>query len=351
LRAALGEAAFMTGMERNSDIVELASYAPLFVNMNHRAWSPDLINFDSSRWYGIPSYYVQMMFAENRGDMTLPVQVVSPMADSAADNGKIGVGTWNTQAEFKDAKVTAPDGTVLFASNFSGGTKGWEMLGDGKWDVDDGALRQNADGTFIRALAGDRNWTNYTYSVKARKLGGREGFLVLFRINGKEDRNWWNIGGWENTQNAVEIGATIDPHPAHIDTGRWYDIRIEVSDKHVKCYLDGQLIHDVNYNGAGQVTSLYASAAKDAKTGDIILKVVNANAKQLETALDLTGAKNLTGKGSAIVLTSDDLANENSLDEPMKVSPKTEAVSFSGTGLSRAFPANSFTVLRLQTRN
>ena len=53
LRGAIGEAAFMTGMERNSDVVVMASYAPLFVNVNHRAWNPDLINFDSSKWYGI----------------------------------------------------------------------------------------------------------------------------------------------------------------------------------------------------------------------------------------------------------------------------------------------------------
>lgn len=350
LRAALGEAAFMTGMERNSDVVVLASYAPLFVNMNHRAWNPDLINFDSSHWYGLPSYYVQQMFAENRGDMTLPFQVVSPMADPAVDKGKIGVGTWNTQAEFKDAKVTALDGTVLFASDFSSGTNGWQMLGDGKWDVDDGALRQNADGTFIRALAGDRNWTNYTYTIKARKLGGAEGFLILFRINGKEDRTWWNIGGWVNTQNAVEIGSTLDPKPAHIETGRWYDIRVEVKDKNVKCYLDGQLIHDVSYNGAGQVTSLYASAAKEEKSGDIILKVVNANLGPLETELDLTGAKNLTGNGNAIVLTSDEPTDENSLYEPTKVSPKTEEVDFTGTSLTRSFPGNSFTVLRLKTK-
>jgi len=350
LRAALGEAAFMTGMERNSDVVILASYAPLFVNMNHRAWNPDLINFDSSHWYGLPSYYVQQMFAENRGDMTLPVQVVSPMADPAVDKGKIGVGTWNTQAEFKDAKVTALDGTVLFASDFSSGTNGWQMLGDGKWDVDDGALRQNADGTFIRALAGDRNWTNYTYTIKARKLGGAEGFLILFRINGKEDRTWWNIGGWVNTQNAVEIGSTLDPKPTHIETGRWYDIRVEVKDKNVKCYLDGQLIHDVSYNGAGQVTSLYASAAKEEKSGDIILKVVNANLGPLETELDLTDAKNLTGNGNAIVLTSDEPTDENSLYEPKKVSPKMEEVDFTGTSLTRSFPGNSFTVLRLKTK-
>ena len=55
LRAAVGEAAFMTGLERNSDHVIMASYAPLLVNLNHRAWNPDLINFDSSRWYGVGS--------------------------------------------------------------------------------------------------------------------------------------------------------------------------------------------------------------------------------------------------------------------------------------------------------
>lgn len=55
LIAALGEAAFMTGMERNSDVVVMASYAPLFVNVNHRGWNPDLINFDSARAYGTPA--------------------------------------------------------------------------------------------------------------------------------------------------------------------------------------------------------------------------------------------------------------------------------------------------------
>ena len=111
LRAALGEAAFMTGMERNSDIVKMTSYAPLFVNLNHRAWNPDLINFDSSRWYGIPSYYAQQMFSENRGDVTLPVLVQTPAAAVPVSKGKIGVGnSWNTTAEFRDVKVTDPDG-------------------------------------------------------------------------------------------------------------------------------------------------------------------------------------------------------------------------------------------------
>jgi hypothetical protein len=62
----------------------MASYAPLLVNLNHRAWNPDLINFDSSKWYGLPSYYVQKLFAENRGDVSLPTTVQSPRRRRAA---------------------------------------------------------------------------------------------------------------------------------------------------------------------------------------------------------------------------------------------------------------------------
>jgi hypothetical protein len=68
LMAALGEAAFMTGLERNSDVVVMASYAPLFANVHYKAWNPDMICFDASRAYGTPSYYVQQMFAvKSRG--------------------------------------------------------------------------------------------------------------------------------------------------------------------------------------------------------------------------------------------------------------------------------------------
>ena len=350
LRGAIGEAAFMTGLERNSDHVVMASYAPLLVNLNHRAWNPDLINFDSAKWYGLPGYYVQKLFAENRGDVSLPTTVVSPLAEAAVTGGMIGVGTWNTAAEFKDIKVTAPDGKVLFESNFSNNAKGWKLLGDGaEWKVQDGALRQSAEKEFIRALAGKREWTDYTLTLKARKISGAEGFMILFRIGGNEDRTWWNLGGWGNTADGIEAGETLDSKPGHIDSDRWYDIKVVVSGKNVKCYLDGQLVHDVNYDAGGKVTSLYAVAATDEKSGDLIVKVVNANASPLETEMDLSGAKNLTGQGTATVLTSESGADENSLAEPTKVSPKTEAVKFSGTNLKRSFPGNSFTVLRLKT--
>ncbi len=69
----IGEAAFMTGMERNSDIVHMSSYAPLFANYNHTQWNPDLIGYDQTSSFGSTSYWVQQMFARNVGDKVLPV--------------------------------------------------------------------------------------------------------------------------------------------------------------------------------------------------------------------------------------------------------------------------------------
>ncbi len=72
LEAALAEAAFMTGLEKNSDEVIMASYAPLFNNVNYSQWVPDLIWFNGTQAYGTPSYYVQLLFSIYQGDFILP---------------------------------------------------------------------------------------------------------------------------------------------------------------------------------------------------------------------------------------------------------------------------------------
>jgi len=345
LHAALGEAAFMTGIERNSDIVVMASYAPLFVNLNHRAWNPDLINFDSSRWYGLPSYYVQQMFSANRGDVTLPISVNAPPANSRTGSGAIGVGTWKTQAEFKDVQVTGPDGTILFASDFITNSDGWRLSGNGAWQVANGALCQSSGNENVRATAGDKSWTDYTLTLKARKLGGSEGFLILFHVNDDLTKNWWNIGGWGNSANAIELdNHIITQTPGHVETGRWYDVRVEVKGSRVRCYLDGQLVHELD---SPPLKALFASATHDNKTSDLILKVVNVSANPLDTDVNLHGVRNLTNSGKAIVLAANSPEDENSLDDPRKVSPKTDTFGFRGDRLHWMFPANSVTVLRL----
>ncbi len=344
LRAAIGEAAFMTGMERNSDVVIMASYAPLLVNLNHRAWNPDMINFDSARWYGIPSYYVQQMFSANRGDVTLPVSVTADMPTNQPVPGCIGVGTWNTAAEFKDIQVTAPDGKVLFTSDFSANADGWKELGDGSWKVANGALQQTAQKEFVRALAGDREWTDYSLTLKARKISGSEGFLILFHITDDEDRIWWNLGGWNNTRHGIEMGGTVSDTPGSIETGRWYDIKVEVLGQSVTCYLDGKRIHHFN---RPTPKALFASASRDQKSGDVIVKIVNASAAELETELHLNGIKTPATTAQATILTSTKGTDENSLENPTKVSPHSESMEVTGSTLTHKFPGNSLTVLRI----
>jgi alpha-L-arabinofuranosidase len=344
LRGALGEAAFMTGIERNSDVVVMASYAPLLVNVNQRTWSPDLIDFDSSRVYGIPSYYAQKLFSENRGDVVLPLRVACPLVGGGETGGAIGVGTWLTQAEFKDIKVTR-DGKTLLAGDFAQGTKGWRLL-SGQWTAQDGVLRQTSPAENVRALAGDRNWRDYTYSLKARKLGGAEGFLILFRVQNDQEKAWWNLGGWGNVRHAIELGGTVSNGvPGRIETGRWYDIRIELRGGNIKCYLDGKLIHDVTQPA---VKALYASASHVDSTGEIILKVVNVTPAAQEAEVELRGAGRVEGPAALAVLTSASPADENSLEQPRKVAPVTGSIDVPGPVFRHTFPAYSISVLRLK---
>ncbi len=65
---AIAEAAYLTGVERNADIIELTCYAPLFCNDKHQQWHPDLIRFDNTEVVKTASYYVQQMYSTNPGD-------------------------------------------------------------------------------------------------------------------------------------------------------------------------------------------------------------------------------------------------------------------------------------------
>ncbi|HXK76310.1 MAG TPA: alpha-L-arabinofuranosidase C-terminal domain-containing protein [Bacteroidaceae bacterium] len=71
--SALSEAAFMTGLERNADVVRLATYAPLFAHVDAWQWNPDMIWFDNLRMMRTPNYYVQQMYGMNTGTKVLPL--------------------------------------------------------------------------------------------------------------------------------------------------------------------------------------------------------------------------------------------------------------------------------------
>jgi alpha-N-arabinofuranosidase len=80
MAAAVGDAAFLTGCERNADVVILTAYAPLFVNVNPGGmqWATDLIGYNALHSFGSPSYYVQKMFSNHLGSVVLPIEVTAP---------------------------------------------------------------------------------------------------------------------------------------------------------------------------------------------------------------------------------------------------------------------------------
>jgi alpha-L-arabinofuranosidase len=354
LKAALAEAAFMAGFERNADVVVMSSYAPLFVNVNDRKWNPDAICFDSASSYGTPSYHVQKLFAENRPDVALPTEVSDIPLKMEVSKGGIGLGTWRTQAEYKDIVVTQ-NGRTLYSESFANGAPGWRGQ-SGDWKAVDGVYRQSAGGDNRRAYLTSpalADQSDYTLQLKARKLGGDEGFLIIFRARNPEDIYWWNIGGWINREHGLErigggVSGRIGEHVfGRIETGRWYDIKIELEGPRIRCYLDGKLIHDVTER---PIPMFAAVAGKTDKTGEIVVKVVNGSDEERTATLNLEDAGRLQPNGTAITLTSASLEDENSLEQPKKVAPTSKRISGVGPKFSYTFPARSLTILRLRTR-
>ena len=167
----------------------------------------------------------------------------SARAAEDAISGLVGVGTWATQAEFKDIKVTKGDQT-LFESDFSKGLEGWKTW-RGHWEVVDGALRQTSREEDARALIGDPSWSDCTLTFKVRKLGGAEGFLVLFGVPAPDspEKSWWNVGGWGDSAHAFQSPGLPEKRvTGRIADQRWYEVRLELSGNTVRGWLDGQLI-------------------------------------------------------------------------------------------------------------
>jgi alpha-L-arabinofuranosidase len=83
---ALAEAAFMTGLERNADVVSIASYAPLFAHIDGWQWTPDLIWVNNLQSYGTPDYYVQKLFSLNQGTRVVPITLNNDVVAGGADS-------------------------------------------------------------------------------------------------------------------------------------------------------------------------------------------------------------------------------------------------------------------------
>lgn len=349
LEAALGEGVYMMGMENNSDVVKMASYAPIFANLNRRVWAPDMIQFVSDRAFGTPSYYVQKMMFNNIGDKVLNVKVDNPYSYDVAYNLKpeicqVGVGTWATQCSFKDASLT-DNGKALTGET----VKDINIKGD--WTEANGEVSQTSTETATIRLNPVRfNAQNYTYKVRAKKNSGDEGFLIIFNYVDAKNYCWLNIGGWGNTQHGIEQivnggkgqMATVS---GHVETGRWYDVEIDVKGDSVYAKLDGKQIFATRLK-PNMTPGFFATATKDSKTGEVIVKLANTNIEGTTAKVSLDGKTLQNAK--LIRLTAKNGSEENDIDHPTNVYPTSTNVPVHGDSIELEIPASSLSILRLK---
>lgn len=130
---ALLEAAFMTGLERNADVVHMATYAPLFAHVDAWQWRPDMIWFDNLRSMPTASYYVQQLFATNKGTNVFPLTMDDkPLTGAEGQNGLFASATLDKDANqivVKVANTSKEDQTLNI--NITGLKKG-KVLDGGK---------------------------------------------------------------------------------------------------------------------------------------------------------------------------------------------------------------------------
>ncbi len=138
-------------------------------------------------------------------------------------------------------------GELVWQRSFEGGgSKG------GKWSREGDDLVQKTQADNVRLLFGKREWADYEFTLEAKKTGGGEGFLVLFREASTDDFYWCNLGGWGNTLHALERGVkgggrwgkVGEGKGGKIKTGKWYTIRVRCEGPRFQVFLDGDKVID-----------------------------------------------------------------------------------------------------------
>ncbi len=303
--AAIAEAAYMTSLERNGDIVELAAYAPLFASEGRTQWEPDLIWFTGSEVWGSVNYYVQKIFSKNQPDAVIPTETDLSHASGGALTGMVGVGTWKTMALFDDFEVTDnKTGDVLYSNDFSSEDLSGTKSPGGQFVVRQGGLAQTSTGNPANDITGDVIYltdiksSSYTVTFKAQKRSGSEGFIIPFAVDDEKNFYHWNIGGWNNTVSCLEHttdnvkSGIIDStnKPFTVEDNREYKIKLVIDGASVKGYIDDELMIDYT---ASDALGIYSVIGED--EDDIIVKIVNTGTSDISLFVDLSSATRYSG--------------------------------------------------------
>lgn len=271
---ALAEAAFMVGMERNGDIVRLASYAPLLAKRGHTQWVPDLIYFDNERVLPSLNYYVQQMFARSSGDQYQHVDITAAPAFTRLSQqfSTIAFESTGLDVKFEGIELngqTAPD--MLLSPG-------------GQADI---ALHVEDE--------------DYTIRLKATAIAGdSEGtFAIHFGAVGTGNSFEWNFGTWKNRALTAFYAADgdrdelMEPQGFSVEIGRTYDVELRVFGRgqRIEYLLDGRPFQTFDAPGRTEQRFL-ASTITDSATRARHVHIVNATDEPTEASIvDAKGAE------------------------------------------------------------
>lgn len=340
---ALAEAVYLTGIERNGDIVDMACYAPLFARIGRTQWTPDLIFFDQRSVVLPPNYHVQQLFARHQGDTYLDTTLtVSADSPRPTVSGSVGIGSWRTAIEVDDLRV---NGRKL--------DPGTWLASGGDFRVEDGRYRQFSLEAAPALSVSPESFSEsaLTYTVRAKTTGGEEGFLVRFGSVEGRGGYWWSVGGWKNTRHAIErIGADLGQKTivasaaGSVTPDVWHDLKVELTPGRIRCFLDGGLIHDYT-----ERSGLAASTTWDRAAREIVVKLVNPTDSPITARLDLQGLRRVAGSATLITLSGERDAT-NTLQNPDAVKPVERSIAVAPR-FTREIPPMSLQFIRLRLPN
>lgn len=352
---ALAEASYMTGLQRNADVVRLASYAPLLANESHVQWNPDAIWFDNDESWETPNWEVQKLFGNNVGDEVVPSTFDGPVNAAEDITGGVFLSTWSTSAAYDNVTVTSNDtGEVLFSDQF-GDASQWSPQ-SGSWSATAGSYVQSStsvnDARSIVTSAYAKDWSNYTLELDATKLAGAEGFLVGFGATGANNFYWWNLGGWGNSRSVLQratggnAGEVKALEGRSLTTGQTYRVKVVVDGTHIELYLDGEL--QMEYDQPAPPAKVFQVVTRDEASGDIVAKVVNTSTSPARTRIEVADA-GIEPTAMVTTLSAPSPTSTNTKANPDLIKPRTREVDGVSESFVYEFPASSVTFIRMRT--
>ncbi|UQZ37665.1 alpha-L-arabinofuranosidase [Paenibacillus sp. PK3_47] len=346
---ALVEAAFMTGLQNNAHAVGLACYAPMLCNVDYVNWKPDMIWFNNHEVYGTANYYVQKLFMNHQGDHLLGVEAEGFAPPQTSGNPPI-TGALTLAVDAASARFSG----ITLTNNLTGEVKtfGSSSSGITVSKLPDPALNGKDPEVFELGVT---DWEQYTLKLKAVRTAGHKGFRIYFGKQDEANHLFWEIGGWQN-QDSIITSIVQNRHTAlthtmfTVETNVEYDLTLEVSGRHIRSYINGELFNETE-DKLPVIEPLYYTASREEATGDIILKAVNVQGQSI--AADI-GLIDLPGEGINIEvyeLSGHRPEDENNFEQPALVSPKQHSLSAAGSSFSYEFPEQSVTVFRISPKS